>query len=183
MIMKITPFLSFACVLLMVGPAKAEPSNPPKMRDAATHDQLVQIMRKESQNDPMKTMEPSKGEDPSVVNRPRDILSASDIICYGGFATLVPKRAILVKPESMADRLAMKDGAKLVSWIDFFSRNRGWITTVEVSRVQAEGNETINEETRKRVTESGNLVVATYQGGPISVLPPKEAAPKITKTP
>ena len=181
--MKTTPLLSLAGVLLMVGMADAEPAAPSKMRDAATHDQLVQIMRKESQNDPMKKMEPAKGEDPSVTNRPRDLLSASDIICYGGFATLVPKRAILIKPENMADRLAMKDGAKLVPWIDFFTRNRGWITTIEVSRIQAEGNESINEETRKRVTESGNLVVATYQGGPISVLAPKKPATPITPTP
>lgn len=181
--MKTTPITTFVCVLLVCGTAYAEPAVPPKMRDAATHDQLVQAMRKESQNDPMKKMEPAKGEDPSVVNRPRDLLAASDIICYGGIATLVPKRAIIVQPENMADRLSMKSGAKLVPWLEFFSRNRGWITTVEVSRIQAEGNEAINEETRKRVTESGNLVVATYQGGPISVLPPKEPATKITKTP
>jgi hypothetical protein len=170
--------LGLACA----GPAP--PSAPqPKMRDAATHDQLVLALRKQSQNDPMKQMVPTKGEDPSVVNRPKDILSESDIICFGGLATLVPKRAILVQPAGMADRTAMKPGAKLVPWIDFYSRNRGWITTVEVSRVQAEGNEAINEDTRKQFTESGNLVVATYLGGPISVLPPKKPATNITQTP
>ena len=55
-------------------------------------------------------------------------------------------------------------------------QNRGWITTVEVSRVQAEGNLAIAEETRERIGKSMNLVVATYMGGPISVLPLKEEA-------
>lgn len=155
---------------------------PPVMRDAATHDQLVQALRKESQNDPMKRMEPSKGADPSLVNRPKDILTESDILCFGGMATLVPKRAILLKPQSMADRTTMKAGARLVPWMEFFARNRGWITTVEVSRVQAEGNEDLSEDTRKQVTECGNLVVATYQGGPISVLPLKTPEPKLTQS-
>ena len=60
-----------------------------------------------------------------------------------------------------------------MSWMDFFTLNRGWITTVEVSRVQAEGNEALAEEISTRIGKSTNLVVATYMGGPISVLPPK----------
>ena len=60
----------------------------------------------------------------------------------------------------------------------------GWITTVEVSRVQAEGNLALADETAKRIQKSASLIVATYQGGPISVLPlkvPVEAKPKTIK--
>jgi hypothetical protein len=39
--------------------------------------------------------------------------------------------------------------------------------------VQAEGNKALAEEVSSRIGKSSNLVVATYQGGPISVLPLK----------
>lgn len=178
-----TQRFGLAAAVFALGCIRMAWADQPQMRDAATHDQLVQKLRKVSQNDPMKNMEPAKGEDPSVANRPKDILAESDVICFGGYATLVPKRAILMQPESLADRGKMKPGAKLVPWMDFFARNRAWITTVEVSRTQAEGNEVIAEDTRKRISESANLVVATYQGGPISVLPPKTPQPKDSTKP
>lgn len=144
-----------------------------KMRDAATHDQLALNYRKAAQLDPMRTMQPAKGADPSVVNQPQGIISQSDVICYNGTATLVPKRAILNLPAAMQSRLKFQPGAKLMSWSDFHAMNRGWISTVEVSRVQAEGNEALKEEISTRIGKSSNLVVATYMGGPISVLPLK----------
>jgi hypothetical protein len=69
--------------------------------------------------------------------------------------------------------MKLEPNAKIVSWADFFAANRGWISTVEVSRVQAEGNKPLAEESQKFMSTSRNLVVATYQGGPISVLPLK----------
>ena len=52
--------------------------------------------------------------------------------------------------------------------------NRGWISTIEVTRVEAEGNQALSEETQERVAKSRKLVVATCFGGPISVLPVKK---------
>lgn len=147
------------------------PPPPPEMRDAATHEELALTLRKFQQEDPMKSMAPAQGEDPSR-NPPKDLISQSDIICFRGMATLVPKRAILQIPESCTERLKIAPGAKIVGWADFFAANRGWITTVEISRVQAEGKEPLAEDTLKQLTECLNLVVATYQGGPISMLPP-----------
>ena len=43
------------------------------MRDAATHEQLALAYRKASQENPMRNLQPIKGEDPSVVNRPKDL--------------------------------------------------------------------------------------------------------------
>ena len=151
----------------------------PTMRDAATHDQLSLTYRKVSQEDPMRKMKPANGADPSLVNQPTDLVASSDIISFGGNATLVPKRAILTIPKNLADRIKFVPGSKIVSWADFFALNRGWITTVEVSRVQAEGNKALADEISDRVQKSSNLVVATYQSGPISVLPlkiPEETA-------
>lgn len=161
----------------LVGPVAGEPEGKPVMRDAATQEQLLVILRHEKLNDPMKTMAPATGADPSVVNRPKDLLSESDILCFDGIATLVPKRAILLSPQNLADRVGFKPGSKIMSWSDFYAKNRGWITTVEVSRTQAEGNLALPDETQKYLAKCGNLVVATYLGGPISVLPPKVPAP------
>jgi hypothetical protein len=63
-----------------------------------------------------------------------------------------------------------------VGWTEFLTLNRGWVTTVEVDRTQAEGNKMMAEEVTEQITKSTNLVVATYMGGPISVLPMKEPA-------
>lgn len=153
----------------------------PVFRDAATHEQLSLAYRKAAQEEPTRKLAQAKGPDPSTVNRPKDLIGESDIICFNGNMTLVPKRAVLQIPKNLADRLNYKAGAKLMSWSEFYSLNRGWITTQEVSRVQAEGNAPIAEEIQKQISKNGNLVVATYQSGPISVLPlklPKETTPE-----
>jgi hypothetical protein len=165
-----------AAAMLFGALATAVHADPPVMRDAATHEQLSLALRKADQVDPMKSLPTTKGEDPSLSNRPKDILSDSDIISFRGTATLVPKRAIIQIPKNHADLIKMEPGAKIVSWSEFFAANRGWITTIEVSRVQAEGNQPLAEETLKFMGTCRNLIVATYQGGPISVLPLKEPA-------
>lgn len=183
--MKINHF-KFAGVLALLLMPSLNGAAPPVMRDVATQEQLVLTLRKAGQTDPMKRMTPAKGPDPSVVNRPGDLLAESDIISAGGLATLVPKRAILQTPEKYAAQIKLQPGAKIVSWADFYAANRGWITTVEVSRVQAEGNKPIAEDTRKFMGTCRNLIVATYQGGPISILPlkiPEKDATAKTTTP
>ena len=154
---------------------------PQVMRDAATHEQLSLVLRKADQVDPMKKLLPAKGEDPSMQNRPKDLLSESDIISFRGIATLVPKRSVLQIPDGCKERMKFEPGSKIVSWAEFFAANRGWINTVEVSRVQAEGNKPLPEESVKTISVSRNLVVAVYQGGPISILPLKEQAPTVPK--
>lgn len=169
--------ISCLLALPLVATAEVKPQPQPRYRDAATHDQLARALRRADQNDPMKALHQAEGNDPSKINQPVNLLEQSDIVCFGGLATLVPKRAILATPAKHKERLAMQAGARIVGWSEFYALNRGWITTVEVSRVQAEGNMRIAEETRDRIGKSMNLVVATYMGGPISVLPLKESAP------
>jgi hypothetical protein len=164
-------------LMIAVGHAEGVPPTPPtEMRDAATHEQLALTLRKSQQEDPMKNMAPTQGEDPSK-NLPKDLISQSDIVCFRGMATLVPKRAILQIPENCAERLKITPGAKIVGWAEFFAANRGWITTVEISRVQAEGKEPLAEDTKTQLTQCQNLVVATFLGGPISMLPPPVPPP------
>lgn len=158
--------------------AHAQPAAATPMRDAATHEQLARQWHKAQQQDPIRTLQATTGADPSKVNQPADLLSQSDILCFGGRATLVPKRAVLHIPALMAERLKFLPGAQIQSWTEFFAHNRGWISTLEVTRVQAEGNQALPEDVIKRLHDGANLVVATYQGGPISVLPLKMPAPE-----
>ena len=168
--MKAHPFIALACCL---GYATASPDHgAPVMRDAATHDQLVQGLRKTEQTDPMQKLAAASGEDPAAQNRPADLLDRSDMITFNGLSTLVPKRAILSVPKEMKDRVAAGAATRLVSWSEFFTANRAWITTEEITYQQAAGAEPLPEETADRIGKSTNLVVATYQGGPISFTRP-----------
>lgn len=189
--MKLTSFgsltITVATLLLIpLSSAFAAPAVPASsMTDAVTHDQLVLKLRAAGPNDPMRTMKPAKGPDPSKVNQPESLLATSDIVCFGGAAVLVPKRAILRTPAKLAERLKLQPGAQLQSWADFYAANRGWITTVEVSRTQAEGNAPLEPLVQERISKSNNLIVATYQTGPISVLPlkvPEPSNPNLPKS-
>jgi len=176
-------FLLLAGAGVLVPDASAEPQKP-VMRDAATHEQLSKALLKVQENDPMKNMKPSEAKsDPSKKNQPaQDLFSQSDVICFRGYATLVPKRAVIQKPKNLEERLVLVNGAKIVSWPVFYKENRGWITAIEVSRSQAEGNAPLAEDVVKMMEGNSNLIVATYQGGPISVLPLKVVEPTHGKT-
>ena len=78
-------------------------------------------------------------------------------------------------PKQYEDRINNHvPGNKVVGWLEFYTLNRGWITTVEVSRVQAEGKEPLAEDITENLSKSRNLVIATYSTGPISILPLQE---------
>lgn len=181
--MKTIPYTLFFCAAVVLSAKAQPPVAAMQMRDVASHEELLLERRKALQIDPMKHLATATGEDPSKSNQPTDILAESDIISFRGMATLVPKRAILQVPQTYAGYLKMEPGARFVSWLEFYATNRGWITTVEVSREQAEGNVPMAEETQKFLSKNRNLVVATFKSGPISVLPLKEPAPETATQP
>ena len=158
-------------------------ADPTVMRESATNQQVSARYLEASQEDPMRKQTPVKSSDTTVAAPPTSLLNESDVICWNDTVALVPKRAILQVPKNYADRLKYKMGAKLMSWGDFYAVNRGWITAIEVTRVQAEGSSPLPEQTTRQMTKSGNLIIATYQSSPISVLPLKVAAPVETKSP
>jgi hypothetical protein len=67
----------------------------------------------------------------------------------------------------------MQEGSRIGSWTDFLNANRAWIRTVPVTRIQAEGNDPMPEGVLKSFLKEQRVVIATYQEGPISVLPLK----------
>lgn len=165
-------FLPLALSAISVAQAEPQRASSAPMRDAPTKQQILDRQR-------LALEQQASRPAPVVVPAPTQklsLLANSDILCHGGMATLVPKRSILHIPEALQSRLGMKDGAQIENWTKFYDANRGWITTVEVSRNQAEGKESLSEETIKSFEESSNLIVATFRGRLIGVTPVKKPA-------
>lgn len=181
--MKPSPLILLACILSHLPVAAQQPGAPPQqhatveMRDVIGEERLRAMAQKVSL--PMAKVLPAAElkEDPTKVNQPEDLVSRSDILSYGGMTTLVPKKAIIRLPESLAQRVGHPDGSRIVPWAEFFAANRGWITTVEITREQARGIDPFSEEMTQSISKASTLVIATFQGGAISVLPPKVQAP------
>lgn len=177
-----------ALSLSSLGAAVAQEIYKPVIRDSATHDQLSQTLRMAQQKDPIQNLGPAIGkteEDPAKALAGRDLIKDSAILCYRGFLTLVPKRAVLHLPDELKDRFEEKNKVKVVSWQQFYQGNRGWIRTVEVTREQAMGQSPMNEEVVESFKTSKSAIIATFKGGPISVLPyvaPEPEEPADTET-
>lgn len=174
--MKTLPIIS-SLVLATAALSSGQGAPPSKvMRDAATSDELSARLRRVQSEDPMKKFTPSEGKDPSKENQPQDLLSRSDMLSHDGLATLVPKGSILVTPPLHAAKVGMKDGLKIVTWLEFLAVNRGWVTTQEITLPQAEGKTPLSDAVSENLRRSTTVVVATLQGGPISKLAPQPTA-------
>src|SRR6478609_6415404 len=106
-------FLGYIVLLGAFGSAAVWGQAPaPKMRDAATHEQLAERDRKAAQANPVKPPAPvaAKPAAPATVAPKRSLLAESDIVSFNGNATLVPKRAILQIPKNLADRIKYQPG-------------------------------------------------------------------------
>ena len=160
---------------------QAEPKKP-AFRDAATNETLTEKYKEVSTKGPMRKFKEATGEDASVKNKVENLLENSEFITFNGNTTLVPKHALIQIPEKYKARINNhKPGSKILSWTDFYTLNRGWISTVEVNLAEARSEKSISPELMETLNKKGNLVVAVLKNGPISVVPPKpivEAEPK-----
>jgi len=145
-------------------------------QDAKKHDQLLALKTtsKLAETAFFENFQPSSQPDRSNQQEKKDIVAESDILCFRGSATLVPKRAVIHVPERHAKRLQMAPGAKLMTWSEFYALNRSWISVVEVSLEEAKGETPFDEERQQWLDSSSKVVVATLRRGPVSVLPLKE---------
>ena len=114
---------------------------------------------------------------PPNAARPKDIVKESDILCFNGQGTLLPKGSIIHVPERLKDRVGWKENAELVPWSRFHQNNHGWIATMEIDFEQAKGTAPLEEERSTLLGKSTKLVIATFKKGPITMLPP-ERPPK-----
>ena len=171
-------------ILIIIGilavAVQAQQQGKPVFRDAATHDSLLPAFQKIRLESPLRKFEPSEGEDSSVKNVPGNLIERSDVLSFNGNTTLIPKLAIIQIPSKFKGRVNNHTpGNRIVTWGGFYALNRGWITTVEVSRLQAEGKEPIAPEIVEMYSKSRNLIIAAFKGAAISVLPQKEEEPLI----
>jgi len=171
--------VAFASLVLSGSALAAEVESGGRVfRDAADHERLANQVRElraaGKAEDPIRELKPSEGEDPTKRAAGPGLLERSDFLCFGGLATLVPKRAIIHLPDSLAGVTEHTPGSQLVSWQEFFDRNRGWIEVLEIDRKTAEGTTPIPDETWERLRKGNKVVVATLMKGPVSVLPAKE---------
>ena len=184
--MKLTLLISALLGLAALPAAAAERAPTPKspVRDAATHEQIVESGRQAAAKAAEEKKEPlfkpasdaQMKREAKLREEPRSLLAVSDIICYNGLATMVPKRSVLHVPKNLADRIGLKEGVRFVTFQEFMAGNRAWLTNSAVNRSQAEGNEPLSEATLKSFAKETRIVVATYYEGPISVLPLKVPA-------
>lgn len=144
------------------------------MRDTVKHSELSRSLRMAQQNDPMRNLGPAMGDtekDPAKNLAGRDLIKESIILCFRGDLTLVPKNSVLYMPPQLESRFQAADGAAIKTWQDFYRANRGWIRTIEVSQDQAMGRAPLPKDTEATFASSTSVIVATYNGGPISVNP------------
>lgn len=127
-------------------------------------------LAKLQQISPMKNLQkpaPVKADAP----RPEaeSIVKQSIILHDGRNWTLIPKGAVVFIPPALKDRVNAKPVGTLLTWADFFAKNRAWITTNDVSFNQAAGTEPIPAARVAFWGKQDKIVIAVHQTGPISV--------------
>ena len=147
------------------------------IRDAPTNEQMVMQIHKAQLAASQNTVkEAPVSQDVSKMSKPVSLMDRSTILSFGGKLTLVPKGAIMEYSEKYADRLTKSPGAQVVDFPIFAAANRGWLSTYEVSFEQARGRVPVDPEAKALMKKSGNVVVATFRGSPIQIMPPVPAA-------
>lgn len=127
-------------------------------------------LAKLQQNNPMiRLTKPAAGEAKVTTPANQSIIQQSMILHDGKNWTLVPKGAVIFLPDAMKARVNVKPIGNLLTFIDFITINRSWITTNEVSFDQAAGNAPLPPERVSFWAKQDKIVVAVHQSGPISV--------------
>ncbi|WAC20520.1 hypothetical protein OVA24_03895 [Luteolibacter sp. SL250] len=109
-----------------------------------------------------------------------DLDANSSFIKYDGAVTLVPKGAILFVPDRFKDAVVTGISGKFSLWNEFSTKYRGLVTPFEVTVEQASGAKPIEEERLAAARRSGLILVAVFNGNPISV---QSIAPAATTAP
>jgi hypothetical protein len=93
----------------------------------------------------------------------------SSFIKYDGSVTLVPKGAILFVPDRFKDSIVTGMTGKFSLWNEFSTKYRGLVAPFEITIDQATGIKPIEEERLSVAQRSGLILVAVFNGNPISV--------------
>lgn len=82
----------------------------------------------------------------------------------------IPAGSVIYIPIHLKQKIIKKPHGKVLRWRDFHKKNHGWIYLHPVNIQQARGLEIIQPDVIKAYQSMGKLVVAAYQGAPISVI-------------
>jgi hypothetical protein len=107
----------------------------------------------------------------------------SIILSDGEKFTLVPVGSILHLPSELRARVIAKPQGDFTFWPSFLQRNAAWLAAKEVSLKLSRGNAQEANALLKSLSHDPHLVVATYKGGPITILEPASASPGVKPTP
>ena len=118
----------------------------------------------------------SQGYTPKVIpplkKKKKGLIENSTLLAHNGQWTLIPKGAVIYTPDHLKDKIITTPGKlKIVQWSPFLQKNHGWIHAHSITKEQARGKEKISEKAVKAYKTIGKIVVATYNGNPISVHP------------
>ena len=153
-----------------------------KAKPRPTHNQLTS--RKSTGQEITKGAANFVPAEPGEIERKKreasSLIKRSTILSFGGFWTIVPKDAVLHVPANYRSRLATRPTGRLLTWQDFYTRNRGWIHTQNVTLSDARGDSELTKEAVDAYRRTGRLVVAVCHQGPISLKRPKTAAKAAT---
>jgi len=137
-----------------------------------------EVMAEIKRNSPLSKMEqPQAGEAKVLRPESQSLIKDSMILHDGTYWTLVPKGAVIHIPKIMEERVSAKPVGKLITWEEFLTQNRGWISTCEVSFEQASGKTPLDPKKVEFWKKQDKIMVAVHSGGPISVKPGSESAP------
>ncbi len=98
------------------------------------------------------------------------LMEMSTALQSGPDFTLVPKGSVIFCPRRFEQNVVKKPSGKIAEWPHFMRLNRSWITTFEVTQDQVTGKTAIPPETWERFEKSNLVVLATLQGGPVTVI-------------
>lgn len=101
----------------------------------------------------------------------RSMLDGMTILGSTGQWTVVPSNAFLSKLPILTKYVLEKPKGSYTQWPEFSRRNRGWLTSHEVSIETIKGEDPITEKELEAFKRSLKVVVATYKNSPVSILP------------
>jgi hypothetical protein len=171
-------FVFGATALMSQSPASQAKTQAPAARDAATESSLQREMQKS------KRLADYKGAfeaAPEVAPDLTPSLYKKSIILFDGDNhTVVPMGAVLALPAGYRNRIIDKPEGEFLFWSTFLEKNKKWVGAWEVPMAMARGDAEMSKSVMKQIANDTRVLVATYKGGPITVL---ESVPdKTSKT-
>ncbi len=115
-----------------------------------------------------------------VVPKPPQAYSLAELSQFlgeGGSFVILPKGSVIHSPEGAQVQILKSPQGQVTTWAEFLVAHRAWLTTCEVSQPQIRGEQPFTDEERAAFKKGGKVVVATFRGNPVTVLPPVDPPP------